>query len=168
MCITPDGNFWMQPWLCTLREEAHWAHSQLFSVCPVFLVEWGPSQPPWSETLLIWLPQARRDQPRVRQPALKPREDHTMNLAQDLQCIIAPFSITGKEGGHNSCRVLVFDYRLSSRYFLIFFFTSSEHDAISPCSKDIHVQCGQNIRPPTRSGKRPSLSEHRLSSTCKE
>ncbi|XP_066477875.1 lisH domain-containing protein ARMC9 [Tiliqua scincoides] len=47
-------------------------------------------------------------------------------------------------------------------------YPTPEHDAISPCSKGIHVQCGQNSRPPTRCGKRPSLSELCLSSTSIE
>ncbi|XP_054838948.1 lisH domain-containing protein ARMC9 [Eublepharis macularius] len=43
-----------------------------------------------------------------------------------------------------------------------------EGDALSSCSRDIHIQCGQHSRPPIRSGKRPSLSEFCLSSTPDE
>ncbi|XP_077204193.1 lisH domain-containing protein ARMC9 [Paroedura picta] len=43
-----------------------------------------------------------------------------------------------------------------------------ENDALSFCSEDIHVQLGHLSRPPTRCGKRPDLSEFRLSSTPPE
>ncbi|KAJ6655484.1 hypothetical protein lerEdw1_005062 [Lerista edwardsae] len=47
-------------------------------------------------------------------------------------------------------------------------YPTPENDAISSWSKDVRVRCGPNSRPPTRSGKRPSLSEFCLSSTSIE
>ncbi|XP_062987840.1 lisH domain-containing protein ARMC9 [Elgaria multicarinata webbii] len=47
-------------------------------------------------------------------------------------------------------------------------YPTPENDAVSPCSRESCVQRGQDSRPPTRSGKRPSLSELCFSSASVE